>query len=222
MRKLYHFWLSPSSRQIRMGLAEKGLDFELLLEKAWERRPEFVSLNPSCQLPVLVDVEGDVISDLHAIIEYLEEVYPDRPLLGRDPLTRAEVRRITSWFNQKFYNEVCVNLLEEKTIKAYFGKGAPSSAALRAGAINLNNHLAYISYLVERRNWLAGDRFSFADICAASHLSCIDYLGDIPWDKHPEAKVWYAKIKSRPSFRSLLQEIVPGIVPSRHYSNLDF
>ena len=126
------------------------------------------------------------------------------------------------WFKQKFYHEVTMNLLEEKTIKAYAGKGAPSSAALRAVSINLNNHLSYISYLVERRNWLAGDRFSLADICAAAHLSSLDYLGDVAWDKHPEAKNWYAKIKSRPSFRELLHEIIPGILPSRHYANLDF
>jgi glutathione S-transferase len=222
MRKLYHYWLSPASRQVRLCLSEKSLSFDLILEKPWERRAEFINLNPTGDLPVLVESEGDVIAEVNPICEYLDEVYPDRPLLGRDPITRAEVRRLVGWFNQKFYHEVSVNLLEEKTFKAYYGRGAPSSSALRAGAINLNNHLAYISYLVERRNWLAGDRFSLADICAASHLSSIDYLGDISWDKHPEAKDWYAKIKSRPSFRPLLHEVVPGILPSRHYVNLDF
>ena len=222
MRKLYHYWLSPAARQIRICLAEKALDFELVLEKPWERRPEFMSMNPTGGIPVLIENQGEIICDIAAITEYLEEVYPDRPLLGRDPQNRAEVRRLLGWFNQKFYYEVTVNLLEEKTIKAYSGKGAPSSSSLRAGSINLNNHLSYISYLVEKRNWLAGDRFSLADICAASHLSALDYLGDVVWDRHPEAKNWYAKIKSRPSFRPLLKEVIPGILPSRHYANLDF
>jgi glutathione S-transferase len=222
MRKLYHYWLSPFSRQIRLCLAEKGLQFEPILEKQWERRAEFLSLNPSGEVPVLIENEKDIICEAGPIAEYLDEVYPDRPMMGRDPNTRAEVRRLISWFNHKFYAEVSVNLLEEKTIKAHLTGGAPNSAALRAGAINLNTHLTYISYLVERRTWLAGDRISMADLCAAAHLSCLDYFGDVPWDKHSEAKDWYARIKSRPSFRSILLDSVPGMIASRHYTNLDF
>ena len=73
-----------------------------------------------------------------------------------------------------------------------------------------------------RRNWLAGDRLTYADLAAAAHLSCVDYLGDAQWDENETAKTWYARIKSRPSFRPLLAERLPGMTPSPTYADLDF
>ena len=70
--------------------------------------------------------------------------------------------------------------------------------------------------------WLAGDRLTLADLTAAAHLSCVDYLGDVPWDQYEEAKTWYARIKSRPSFRPLLADYIPGLAPAPIYADLDF
>ena len=94
--------------------------------------------------------------------------------------------------------------------------------AIRAGHANLPYHLDYLGYLVERRRWLAGDHFSIADITAAAQLSSLDYLGDVPWDTHEPAKEWYARIKSRPSFRPILADHMPGVPPPKHYADLDF
>ena len=80
----------------------------------------------------------------------------------------------------------------------------------------------YIGFLTEKRKWLAGDNFSLADIAAAAHLSAIDYIGDVPWEEHQSAAHWYARIKSRPSFKALLEDKVPGFKPAQHYENVDF
>lgn len=205
-----------------MVLAEKGLDFEAKAEKIWERRPEFLALNPAGQVPVLVEEDGTVLADSTVIAEYLEEVHPKPPLIGGDAVARAEVRRLVMWFDLKFYREVTRNLTGEKVQKRFLGLGAPNSEAIRAGHANLPVHLDYIAWLVERRNWLAGESFSLADIAAASQLSTIDYIGDVPWDRNAAAKDWYARIKSRPSFRPLLADHVPGLPPPRHYADLDF
>ena len=69
---------------------------------------------------------------------------------------------------------------------------------------------------------LAGDRLTYADLSAAAHLSTVDYLGDVPWDEDETAKTWYARIKSRPAFRTLLGETLAGLAPSPSYANLDF
>ena len=61
-----------------------------------------------------------------------------------------------------------------------------------------------------------------ADVAAAAHLSCVDYLGDVPWDRSAEAKDWYARVKSRPAFRELLADHVSGLKPVAHYTDLDF
>jgi glutathione S-transferase len=93
MRVLYHLTLSPSARKVRVVLAEKNLDFTLKLEKVWERRAEFLALNPSGEVPVLIEPDGTVIAGSDAIVEYLDELSredPDR----HQPVDRAEVRRL--------------------------------------------------------------------------------------------------------------------------------
>ena len=222
MRTLYHHWLSPFSRKVRIVLAEKSLSFELKAEKVWERRQEFLTLNPAGEVPVLVDDDGTVVADSTAICEYLEELCPKPPLLPGTAVERAEVRRVAAWFDLKFYREVTQYLLDEKIMKRFLGLGAPNSDAIRAGKGNIHYHLDYLAYLAERRTWLGGGAFSIADIAAGAQLSALDYLGDVPWAEHEPAKDWYARIKSRPSFRPLLADRIPGVQPPKHYADLDF
>ncbi|HTO84351.1 MAG TPA: glutathione S-transferase family protein [Methylomirabilota bacterium] len=222
MRRLYHFCLQPASRKLRILLREKGLEFELQAENAWEKRAAFLALNHAGEVPVLVEDDGTVIADGTAVAEYVEEVYPTPSLLGTTPAARAEVRRLVGWFDAKFNREVTANLFDQKILRRLNGHGGPDSQAIRNGNANIHTHLEYIAWLADRRKWLGGDEFSLADIAAAAHLSAIDYIGDIPWDRHPGAKDWYARVKSRPSFRPLLADQLPGIAPPPHYADLDF
>lgn len=226
MRTLHHLWLCPFARKVRIVLSEKKLEFDLVIEKVWERHDAFLALNPAGEVPVFIESVEDstavVLADSNVICEYLEEVYPDPPLIGGDAFARAEVRRLVAWFDLKFYREVTENLVDEKINKRFLGLGAPSSVAIRAGHANIGTHLAYIEHLMARHNWLAGNDFSLADIAAAAQLSCIDYIDDVPWEDYPEAKSWYARLKSRPSVRPLLTDHIPGVPPPRHYANLDF
>ncbi len=222
MRTLHHLWLSPQCRKVRIVLLEKKIEFELRVEKVWERREPFLALNPAGEVPVLVEPDGTALSDGNAICEFLEEIHPDPSLFARHALERAEVRRLVAWFDHKFNHEVTENLVGEKVMKRFLGLGEPRSRAIRAGLKNIHTHLDYIGYLIERRKWLAGEQVSLADFAAAAHLSTVDYLGDVPWDEHEGAKDWYARIKSRPSFRPLLADHIPGVAPPKHYGNLDF
>lgn len=222
MRTLYHLWLSPFCRTVRLVLGEKGLEFRMQTENIWERRDDFLAINPAGEVPVLVDVGGNAVSGCGTICEYLEETYTDIPLLPKSPAARAEVRRLMDWFNTKFNAEVTENLLGEKMMKRFLGLGEPDAAAIRAGYRNLRPHLEYITFLVERRNWIAGNELSLADITAAAHLSALDYIGEMPWEDHDIVKIWYARIKSRPGFRAILGDHIPGAPPSNHYANLDF
>jgi len=230
MNTLIHYRLCPASRAIRIVLAELGVEAELAEEKPWEWRQEFLALNPSGELPVLQFGNGVLVCGAYAISEYLAEEYPEHPIDGRAvPLfpgnseERAEVRRLVDWFYRKLNREVVSDLLHEK----HFGRIAgpshvPDLEVLRAVRANLRYHLRYISFLSDHRRWLAGDEMSFADIAAAAHLSCVDYFGEVPWDEHPMAKSWYARIKSRRSFRTILADRVPGVAPPPHYEDLDF
>ncbi len=222
MRTLYHVWLHSFSRKVRLTLAEKKLEFDLQIEKIWERRTAFLAMNPAGDVPVLVENDGTILSNSQVICEYLEEVYPDHNLLGKDPIARAETRRLVSWFDVKFSREVTDNLVGEKLMKRFLKLGEPHGPSIRAGHANIHYHLDYIGFLCEKRKWLAGENFSLADITAAAHLSSIDYIGDVPWDEHHAARDWYSRIKSRPSFKSLLEDRIPGFTPVDHYENVDF
>ena len=100
--------------------------------------------------------------------------------------------------------------------------GPPDTEIMRAARSNIRYHLSYIGWLIRRRDWLAGEKLSYADLSAAAQLSTVDYLGDVPWDEDETAKAWYARIKSRPSFRMLLGDTLAGLPPSASYANLDF
>lgn len=171
---------------------------------------------------MLRDSDGTVVPHAWVILEYLEEAYPEHPLMGRALIDRVEARRLYDWFERKFAREVSDALVNEKVLKRLLGQGHPDSKVIRAGKENIHYHLDYIAYLAERRNWLSGDDFGLADIAAIAHLSAVDYLGDVPWDKHQGAKDWYARAKSRPSVQPLLADTVPGTPPPKHYADLDF
>lgn len=222
MRTLYHVWLHPFSRKVRLALAEKRLEFDLQVEKIWERRTAFLAMNPAGDVPVLVEADGTILSNSQVICEYLEEVYPEVNLLGADPMQRAETRRLVGWFDVKFNREVTDNLVGEKLMKRFLKLGEPHGPSIRAGHANIHYHLDYIGFLTEKRKWLAGEAYSLADITAAAHLSAIDYIGDVPWDEHHAARDWYSRVKSRPGFKSLLEDRIPGFTPVDHYENVDF
>ncbi len=219
--RLYHLPLCPFSRKIRIALREKRLAFELIEIEPWQAEEDFAAINPAREVPVLED-GGFHVCDSNAIAEYLEEAYPDRTLYGTTLEQRAETRRLLFWFDVKFRREVTDPLWGEKLRKRMKRAGHPDSEAMRRGARAIRDHLAYISKLYEDRRWLAGDELSMADIAAAAHLSVLDYLGDVPWQEFEAAREWYARMKSRPSFRPLLADRVVGIRPPPHYENLDF
>ncbi len=218
---LYNAPLSPFCRKVRLSLAEKKIEVELIDERYWDKSSEFLRRNPAGKLPVL-KIDGEILSESTAICEYLEEAYPNNALLPKDPKERFEARRLVSWFDDKFHNEVTSKLLYERVNKKIMGQGFPDSKNIKAGSKNIKYHIDYMSWLLEHRRWLAGEVMTLADFAAAAHFSTLDYLSDIDWSRSNAVKDWYAKIKSRPAFRNLLVDQVSGFPPPLHYNDLDF
>ena len=230
MLTLFQQTLCPLSRYVRLILGEYGIEARLVEEPFWERREEFMLLNPAGQIPVLVADGQPAIPGAAIIAEFIEDTYPagngaDR-LLPPTAGQRVEVRRLANWFNDKFHQEVSGPLVTERVFKRHMtkeqGGGPPDTEAMRAARKNIRYHLAYIGWLVQTRDWLAGERLSLADLAAAAHLSAADYLGDVPWNEDEAAKNWYARLKSRPAFRAILADRAAGIPPSASYADLDF
>jgi glutathione S-transferase len=215
---------------VRLILGEYGIAARLVEERFWERREEFLLLNPAAELPVLVTEGEPPVPGASIVAEFIEETHrgendEDR-LLPRQPGRRVEVRRLANWFNNKFHAEVSGPLVTERAFKRHMtqeqGGGPPDTDVLRAARHNIRYHLSYIGWLVRTRDWLAGDRLSLADLAAAAHLSSADYLGEVPWNEDEATRNWYARVKSRPSFRTILADTLAGIPPSKTYADLDF
>jgi glutathione S-transferase len=230
MLTLFHHSFCPHSRFVRTALAEHGVEVRLVEERVWERREGFLALNPAATTPVLVEEGYPAMPGAALIAEFLDETrgggLGDHRLLPEDIPGRIEVRRLSHWFHDKFFAEVSGPLVQERVYKRHMtveqGGGSPDTDAMRAARANVRYHLAYIGWLLGKRNWLASDGLSYADLAAAAHLSVVDYLGDVPWNENEAAKTWYARVKSRPSFRPLLAETLGGIAPSPTYADLDF
>ncbi len=218
---LYHLALSPFCRKVRLILAEKKLEVNLIEEPILEKRFEFFTHSSSSKVPVL-QINGLVISESNAIFEYLEEVYPDPPLLPEIMADKVEARRLSCWFDDTFHREVTAKLLYQRIYKNLSGTDHVDSGIMKSGMTALKLHFQSIGELLEKRRWLAGDKMTIADFAGAAHISSLDYIGDIDWEKFDSIKNWYVKIKSRPAFRSLLKDYLPAFVPPEHYEDLDF
>jgi glutathione S-transferase len=221
MNRLYHYPLSPFSRKVRLSLAEKRIEVELVEERYWEQGADFLRRNPAGKVPVL-KMGNRTMADSTAICEYLEETHPNPPLLPQGAEARYEVRRLVAWFDDKFYAEVTSKLMGERVFRKVMGTGYPDSTNVKAGSKAIKYHLDYMAWLLDQRRWLAGNDMSLADFSAAAHLSCLDYVCDVDWNRSETVKDWYAKIKSRPAFRTILADQISGFPQPAHYSDLDF
>jgi glutathione S-transferase len=222
MRKLYYYPLCAFSRTALIALSEKKLDFSVEITRFWDRSGPLLELNSFGRLPVLVDLNGSTISGVYAIIEYLDDAYDNVRLLAQDLSERAEARRIFQWMHEDFAGDITMPLVFEKDIKRYFPQSPPSSFVIKQVKDSIAVYFKQIEGLATRRNWLAGNTLSIADVAVASHVSVLDYLGAISWAHFPTLKEWYIRIKSRPSFKRVLADRIPSIHPASYYANLDF
>jgi len=221
MARLFHVPLSPFCRKVRLSLAEKKIEVELVEERYWEADPDFLHRNPAGKVPVL-KLDGISMAESASICEYIEETRPEKSLMPSGAQARQEVRRLVGWFDDKFHREVTSKLLYERVNKKVEGAGYPDSRKIKDGAKAIKYHLDYMAWLLDHRRWLAGDVMTLADFAAAAHLSSLDYISDVDWNRSDVVKDWYAKIKSRPAFRSILADQIPGFSPPAHYADLDF
>ena len=221
MYTLLHHPLSAASRMVRIALVEKNIDFDLVEERYWDRNENFLELNPAGEIPVLIVEKNKPICGAMPICEYIEETTDTRNLVGRQPITKAETRRLVEWFNNKFYHEVTKNLVWEKFFRKLETGGYPTSKVMAAGRSNILYHLDYVGFLTQKHRFLSGDEITFADCAAAAQFSTLDYYGDVPWEHNKHAKAWYGLLKSRLSLKPILHDRVPGVAPVKNYSELE-
>lgn len=224
MKRLWHWPIDPLARTVRLALGEKGWRYEGIVIMPWVADLELSALAPGASQPALLDTDAQTrvsCVGTMAICEYLEEAVPTPRLLPFPPAERAEARRLWQWSEESFAG-INNTLLAERVNQWVRREQAPDSQALRQGLHALKNRLTFLDALTGERAYVAGRNLSLADLSVAAHLSAYDYFGDVLWEAVPDLKAWYGRMKSRPSFRPLLDDRVGNAKPARHYADLDF
>ena len=214
MARLIQLLLSPASRLVRLAAGEKRIACTLVSAD-----------DPGVHLPVWVEPDGTTVTGLWAIIDHLENTYPDPPLLPEEAAERGEALRLLDWAMTIFHDEITRRIVFEKASQSQTGsmsRRPPNMETIRAGRTALRAALPTVGSLAESRGFLSGRQVSLADLAVAAHVSALDYYGEIPWPEFPTVTEWYYRLKSRPSFRTLLSDRVPGQPPVTHYAELDF
>ena len=205
--------------------AEYGVPIDLEDIKPWTREPHLLEINPAATVPILVDDGEPPIVGILAVIHAIEDRYSPSAVAGLFPAQsrdRAEMWRLLEWVLLKLNDEVTRYVFEEKIVKRDKRGATPEPGVLRVAKANLAEHLLYFNWLFATRHWIAGDTMTLADFALAAHLSSLDYLGDVSWETSAETRQWYARIKSRPAFRTLLNDRIAGMPASSEYADLDF
>jgi glutathione S-transferase len=214
MRRLVHLLMSPACRLVRLALTEKRIPVAL-----------DAPANPLVHLPVLVELDASRLTGLWAIVDHLEALEPEPSLFPEDPAERAEALRLLDYLMGAFGEEISKRILYQKAPQAHTGSPArqpPDMQTLRDGRASLRKALLTLGELADEHGFLASRELSIADLALAAHLSALDYFGEVPWAEFRPLTEWYTRIKSRPAFRTLLGDRVPGQPPVPQYADLDF
>ena len=214
MRRLTHLVFQPASRLVRLIAGEKRLVVDPHLAE-----------DPKAHMPVFVDLDGTRCEGLWAIVDHLEGSYPEVPLIPEDAAERGAVLRWLDWSFAIFGDQVTNRIVHEKANPRFTGaptRSTPDMNIIRGGRQTLREMLPAVAKAVEEKGNLACRFCTLADLALAAHFSALDYFGEVPWDSNAIVREWYTRMKSRPSFRSLLADRVPGQPPMAHYAELDF
>ena len=221
MFTLYHYQLCPSSRFIRILLDEYKIEHITQLENYWKPQKEFLLINPAGHLPVLIDNSNFPIIGFNACVEYIRDMDLKPNIFPDDYRKKAEIYRLYHWFDTLFKKEVLDPIIYEKVFSRVIENLTPNSFNLRNGMQNLGFHIRYLEYLLKDKDFLVLDTITSCDFFAAANLSVLDYLGLLNLDYYPKLKVWYFKLKSRPSFKNILKDYIVGLTPHENYKLLD-
>jgi glutathione S-transferase len=194
--------IGPNPRVVKIFMAEKGLDIprvEVNLMAGENRQAPYLEKNPAGQLPALELDDGVVLSEILPICEYLEDIHPSPPLIG----TNAEERAVTRMWARR----VDLNICEPMANGFRFGEGLglfkerihtipQASDDLKTIA---KARLTWLDGLIAGRDWIAGERFTLADILLFGFLEFGAQVGQPLDPANTNLTAWQARVAARPS-----------------------
>jgi glutathione S-transferase len=230
MLVLHHAWRSSASRRVRLCLEEKGLAYEsrpVDLARLEHHSPEYLRINPNGIIPTLVH-DGRALYESGTICEYLDEVFPEPPLRPDDAWGRATMRNWIRHVDERIHNLIVFNWRHDlqkvaekwsdEELAAHLAKipgkerreawlrvarrpyTEEERAAARATLVAL---LDRMEGTLQETAWLAGARYSIADIAVVPFVKRIEEEiapGELTAERHPRVTAWWAAVQARPAY----------------------
>ncbi len=236
MLTVYEHNESVCCQKVRIVLAEKNIEHETItisFEQRQQHTPEFEALNPKGKVPVIVH-NGRVITESTIITEYLDDAFPDPPLMPKDPYWRARRRLWARWIDDEMhiphistisFNISFTELLQyDKGVSAQGPRGAPppfmfaglESKEMLASLNAYQRFLKEMDHTLAESSWLAGPEFSLADIDVVPYIWRLRnlHLSGL-WDTLPRVQAWLDRVAARPSFReTIIESALPDWIDS--------
>ena len=228
--ELYHGWRSSASRRVRLVLAEKGLPWvghEMDLLRGDQHDSAYLALNPAGVVPALVH-DGRVVCDSAVIAEYLDECFPQPPLLPAEPYARAQLRTFVRWIDEQCLPHLIIfnwSLTMQPAATAWTDQQlaerlarVPSASRREAWtrvarqpytdaekAAALRGLLALADRMLRMLDdaggpWLMGAAYTLADIAAVPFVMRIREIHPAALDERPALAGWWAAAQARPAF----------------------
>ncbi len=200
--KLYHDVPSTNSDRVKIALAEKGLPWEgvwIKLAKREQKSPEHLTRNPYGKIPVIED-DGKILFESCIINEYLDEKYPNPPLMPKDPLLRARGRILVDYFLNYLHDPYWALRGEIMMKKNEAERDQKIITAMRT---ELLQRLQYLETELADKAYMLGE-FSLVDIDMFPRFPRMESFGVIPSPSLPRLSEWYERMKQRPSVRATL------------------
>ena len=172
-------------------------------------------------MPVLINEENFPFIGANACVEYIRDLKSRPDLFVDDYREKAEINRLVHWFDVVFKKEVFDPIIYEKVFSRIVDNITPNSENIRAALNNLDFHIQYLNYLLNNKKYFIKDEITSLDFLAGANFSILDYLGFLNLNSYENIREWYFKIKSRPSFKTLLKDQIVGLNPHENYKNID-
>jgi len=197
MIKLCGFHISNYHNKVRVALLEKGVAFEEDSGVRPSQKEEYLACSPMGKVPYL-EIDGARLCESEVILEYLEEAYPDRPLLPQDPLARAKVRELVTVL------ELHMELVARRLYGALFFGGTISDEDRQAVEKELARGVRALGALAKFAPFIAGPEFTLADCAAAVHLPLVSLATKLAYGRDfleglPQVKPYLKMLGERPA-----------------------
>jgi glutathione S-transferase len=198
MLRLCGFPLSNYFNKVRLALLEKGVPFEEDASVHPSQKEEYLALSPMGKVPY-VQIDGTRLCESEVILEYLEDAYPQKPLLPKDPLARAKVRELVTIL------ELHMELVVRRMYGGLFFGGKLSDETRAAVERDIAKGVRALKALAKFDPFIAGKELTIADCAAAVHLPLVSLVGKLGFGRDfledvPQVKPYLQMLKARPAF----------------------